>query len=66
MNIIERVRLSGKSPPSLLCVESDTDFETAAIKVVDANGTSVVRSLAVVGVCCFVNSIHPLLTWNCL
>jgi hypothetical protein len=43
MSIIERVRVSGRCPPSLIGVDSDIDFDTAAVKVVDANGTSVVR-----------------------
>ncbi len=43
MSIIERVRASGGCPPSLIGVDSDTGFETAALKVVDANGMSVVR-----------------------
>jgi len=37
MNFIERVRVSGKCLPSLICVDSDEDFETTAVKVVDAN-----------------------------
>jgi len=37
MNIFERVRLSGKCPPSLICLDSDIDFETKAVNVVDAN-----------------------------
>lgn len=37
MSILERIRVSGKCPPSLLGAEPDTDFETAAVKVVDAN-----------------------------
>ena len=41
MSILERVRTSGKCPPTLIGGNPDTDFETAALKVVDANGTSV-------------------------
>jgi len=37
MNIVERVRLSGKCPPSLIRINSDIDFENAAVKVIDAN-----------------------------
>jgi hypothetical protein len=48
MTILERVRSSGSCPPSLICVGSDMEFEAAAVKVIDANGTSVVR-LAFVG-----------------
>ena len=43
MSILEKVRASGDCPPSLIGVDADADFETAALKVVDANGTSVVR-----------------------
>lgn len=42
MSILERVRASGKCPPSLIGGNPDADFETAALKVVDANGMSVV------------------------
>lgn len=44
MSILERVRGSGKCPPSLLCHDGNEDFEATAVKVVDANGTSVVRN----------------------
>jgi len=37
MTILERVRVSGKCPPSLIYTDSDIDFETTAVKVVDAN-----------------------------
>lgn len=43
MSILERVRASGKCPPSLLCDDTNGDFVANATKVVDANGTSVVR-----------------------
>lgn len=38
MSILEKVRASGDCPPSLIGVDADADFETAALKVVDANG----------------------------
>ena len=41
MNVVERIRVSGKCPPSLMRVDSDTDFETMAVKVIDANGMSI-------------------------
>jgi len=37
MSIVERVRLSGKCPPSLIRVDPDFDFENTAVKVIDAN-----------------------------
>ena len=43
MSILERVRASGQCAPSLIGGNPDADFETAALKVVDANGMSVVR-----------------------
>ena len=43
MSILERVRASAGFPPSLIGADSDADFENAAMKVVDANGMSVVR-----------------------
>lgn len=48
MNIIERARASGKYPPSLLKDSSngDEEFETAVMKVLDANGTSVLRKVS--------------------
>jgi len=46
MSTLERVRASGKCSPSLLRDDIDSDFETTATKVVDANGTSVVRLFA--------------------
>lgn len=44
MNVIERARASGKCPPSLFRDEpKEGSFEAAVAKVLDANGTSVVR-----------------------
>jgi hypothetical protein len=45
MSVLERVRASGKFPPSLLRDSAgQDDFEAALLKVVDTNnGTSVVR-----------------------
>ena len=43
MSVLEKVRSSGKCPPSLLSIDSDTEFEATAVKVVDANGKSVSR-----------------------
>ncbi len=43
MSILERVRASGDCPPSLIGVDADAEFETAVLKVIDANGMSVVR-----------------------
>lgn len=47
MSILERARASGKYPPSLLQDSSkvDEEFEKAVMKVLDANGTSVLRAL---------------------
>lgn len=44
MSVLERVRATGKYPPSLLqdgSVTGDDGFEAAVMKVLDANGTSV-------------------------
>ena len=46
MNISERLRASGKCPPSLMRETLQEDvFEMAVSKVLDANGTCVVRLL---------------------
>lgn len=47
MSIIERVRASGKCPPSLLSSNDSAEdgFETAVSKVVDATGTAKVAYL---------------------
>jgi len=37
MSVLEKVRSSGKCPLSLLSIDSDMEFETMAVKVVDAN-----------------------------
>jgi len=37
MNIVERIRISGRCPPSLMRIDSDTDFGSRALKVLDAN-----------------------------
>ena len=42
MNVLERAKASGRCPPSLFC-GVDKDFEAAASKVLDPNGTSFVR-----------------------
>ena len=51
MSILDRVRASGKCPPSLIGGNPDNDFETAALKVVDANGMSVVRLTSLLQYC---------------
>jgi hypothetical protein len=57
-SILEKARSSGKYPPSLLgAYNGDEDgFETALLKILDANGTSVRPS-----VCCRVLHVDALL-----
>jgi hypothetical protein len=55
MKILERARASGKYPPSLLrdIDIGDDSFEAALLKVLDANGMSVLRTL-VISFCLYV------------
>lgn len=50
MSLLERARASGKYPPSLLRDNSngDDDFEAVVKKILDSNGTSVLRADATV------------------
>lgn len=56
MNVLDRARASGKLPPSLLQADlqnQEDGFETALLKVIASDGTSVARccSEAGCGVC---------------